>query len=296
MTGRTRHGPATGPLIPQQRGAIWYYFVPGCLAFVAAIGIGNLLTARSDVAAEQNRAFSRVTVQIMPDGATAPPAEIPAALAVLNATPGIASAAVLSDTDNSALIAPWLGTNVSARDLPFPVLIDVKLAAGVGPDLSRLRKRLAAAAPHATVDAPRQRSGGIVATSSQSYSISVLLIAGTALAFAISCACLIKAHIAVHRKTLELLLLMGAKHRRVADLVTRWPAIETLVASLVGTALAAGLFSLSAISERAGIRVNILVPGLSSVELAWLAFIPVTAAIIVWLTGRLLTMSALRRF
>jgi cell division protein FtsX len=232
----------------------------------------------------------------MPDGATAPPAEIPAALAVLNATPGIDSAAVLSDMDNSALVAPWLGTDFAARDLPFPVLIDVKLAAGAGPDLPDLRKRLLAAAPHAIVDSPRQTPGGIVATSSQSVATATLLLIATVLAFGISFACLVRAQIAVHGKTLELLLLMGAKHRRVADLVTRWPAIETLVASLVGTALAAGLFSLSAISERAGIRVNILVPGLSSVELAWLAFIPVTAAIIVWLTGRLLTMSALRRF
>jgi cell division transport system permease protein len=296
MIGALKDSRTSGPLLPQPRGMIWYYFALGCLAFVAAIAIGTLLSSPSDMAGPQNRAFTRVTVQIMPDGAGAPPAEIPAALAVLNATPGIASAAVLSESDNSALVAPWLGTNLSARDLPFPILIDVKLTAGAGPDLPNLRKRLVAAAPHAVVDAPRQSRGGIVAFSSQSFSIAVLLLAGTTLAFAISFACLLRAQIVVHRKTLELLLLMGAKNARVVHLVTTRPVIATLIASLVGTAVAAGLFSLPEISERSGIRVNLLGPGLSSVELAWLAFIPVTAAIIVWLTGRLLTMSALRRF
>ena len=275
---------------------VWYYFALGCMAFVAAIAMGSTLNSRNDRAAAQNSAFTRVTVQIMPAGAVAPPAEIPAALAVLNATPGVASAAVLSDSDNSALIAPWLGTSLSARDLPFPVLIDVKLAAGAGPDVPNLRRRLLAAAPHAVVDAPRQRPDGFVAIYSRSLPVAVLLLTGSALAFAISFASLIRAHIAIHQRTLELLLLMGTKNARIADLVTTGPVIGTLTASLVGTAVAAGLFSLPEIGQRSGIRVNILGPGLSSMELAWLAFIPVTAAIIVWLTGRLLAMSALRRF
>jgi hypothetical protein len=56
------------------------------------------------------------------------------------------------------------------------------------------------------------------------------------------------------------------------------------------------LFLLPQITERAGIRVNIPGSGLSLIQLAWLAFIPVTAAIIVGLAGRLLTILALRRF
>ena len=296
MIGAIKIGSATGTLLPHQRGIVWYYFALGCLAFVGAIAMGTILNSRSDRAAAQNSTFTRVTVQIMPDGGVAPPGEIPVVLAVLNATPGVASAAVLSDSDNSALVAPWLGTNMSARDLPFPVLIDVKLAAGAGLDLPNFRKRLLAAAPHAVVDAPPQRPGGIVAISSQTFPFAVLLLTGSALAFAISFVSLIRAHIAIHRRTLELLQLMGAKNARIAGLVTTGPVIATLIASLVGTAVAAGLFSLPEISERSGIRVNILGPGLSSMGLAWLAFIPVTAAIIAWLTGRSLAMSALRRF
>jgi cell division transport system permease protein len=296
MIGAIRDGPPAGSLLPRQRGMIWYFFVQGCLAFIAAIAISTLLDSRSDIAGAQNRPFIRVTVQIMSDGAAPPPAEIPAALAVLNATPGIASAAVLSESDNFALVAPWLGTNLSPSDLPFPVLIDVKLAAGAGPDLPNLRKRLAAAAPHAVVDAPRQRPSGMISVSARSIWIALLLLAATALAFAISFASLLRAQIAVHRRTLELLLLMGARNARVVDLVTTGPVIATVIASLVGTAVGAGLFSLPEISERFGIHVNILVPELSLMKLAWLAFIPVAAAIIVWLTGRLLAMSALRRF
>ena len=296
MIGFVRGGSPAGALFPEQQDTIWYYFALGCLAFIAALAIGTALDSRGNMDGAQNRPFGRVTVQIMPDGAAAPPAEIPAALKVLSATPGIASAAVLSDSDNSALVARWLGTNLSARDLPFPVLIDVKLASGARPDLSSLQKKLSAAAPHAVVDSPRQNTAAAMNISAQSLWIALLLLGATIIAFTFSFASLIRAQIAVHRDTLELLQLMGAKSARAAGLLTTRPVITALVASLVGTAVAAGLFSLPEMSERLGIGVNIPVPGLSPLAAAWLALIPLTAAIIAWLTGRLLAMSALRRF
>jgi cell division transport system permease protein len=296
MIGLMRNGSPAGTLFPEQQDSIWYYCALGCLAFIAALAIGSALDSRGGMDGAQNRPFGRVTVQIMPDGAVAPPAEIPAALKVLNATPGIASAAVLSDSDNSALVARWLGTNLSARDLPFPVLIDVKLASGAHPDLPRLQKRLAAAAPHAVVDAPRQNTAGATDISAQTLWIVVLFLGATIIAFTFSFASLVRAQIAAHRETLELLQLMGTRSARAAGLLTTRPVVTTLVASLVGTAVAAGVFSLPEFSERLGIGVNIPVPGLSLMASAWLAFIPVAAAIIAWSTGRLLAMSALRRF
>jgi len=295
MIGAIRDHTPAGRLFPRQQGRTWYLAL-GCLAFIAAIALSTVLNSAGNLAGAQNRSFGRVTVQIMPDGDAAPPAEIPAALGVLNATPGISSAAVLSDSDNSALIAPWLGANLSARDVPFPVLIDVKLAPGAAPDLPRLQKKLTAAAPHAVVDAPRQNLRGAITSSAETTSIALLLLGTTALAFAFSFACLIHAQIAVHRDTVELLQLMGVSSTRVAALLTTGPVIGTIIASLVGTTVAAGLFSLPEISQRIGIRINLPVPELSLMGSAPLVFIPVTAAIIAWMTARLLAIPALRRF
>jgi cell division transport system permease protein len=185
---------------------------------------------------------------------------------------------------------------LSPRDLPFPVLIDVKLRPGAGPDLPALQKKLRAAAPHAVVDAPRQNPRGVDTVSAQLIWIALLLLSATTLAFTFSFASLIRAQIAVHRQTLELLQLIGAKSARVADLVATGPVAATVIASLIGTAAAAGLFLLPEISERFGIQVNIPVPIPSLMGLAWLAVIPVAAAAIAWPTGRLVAMSALRRF
>ena len=291
-----RIDPPAGLLFPLQRETIWYFISLGFLAFVATIALGATLDSRGNLAGAQNHPFGRVTVQIMPVGAAPPAAEIPAALKVLNATPGIASAAVLSDAENSALVAPWLGANLSPRDLPFPVLIDVKLAPGAGPNLPGLQKKLTAAAPHAVVETPRQNTGGIIGSSAQSIWIALLLLGAIAIAFTLSFACLIRSQMAIHRETAELLHLMGAQGTRVAALLTTGPVVVALIASLIGTAVAAGLFSLPEISEGYGIRVNIPVPGLSVMGSACLVLVPATAALIAWLTARSLVMPALRRF
>ncbi|QIE54768.1 cell division protein FtsX [Pikeienuella piscinae] len=77
------------------------------------------------------------------------------ALAVLESTPGVASAHLLSEAESRALLSPWLGPDADIAALPVPALIDVQLEPG-GPDVEEVRRRLALDAPGAVWDDHRE--------------------------------------------------------------------------------------------------------------------------------------------
>jgi cell division transport system permease protein len=283
-------------LLPRQRGIIWFCFAVAFLAFVSSIAFGAWLSIGRDAALWENSVLGRLTVQIMPDGLAPPPAEIPAAIAVLKGIPGVVSADLVDKSANLALVEPWLGHNASLDTLPFPALIDVKLAPGAVLVTEDVQKRLLASAPHAVVDEHRRSSGEIGAAPERSRWLAALLLWVSACMFLFLCLSATRAHIWTQWNNLELLRLLGATDWRVAQLCGTWSELTVLLTSAAGALLAGVLFSLRPLLEAFGAHAfAALIPGLFLAQLPWLVFIPLTATIIAWMTGRLLVMSALRR-
>ena len=79
-------------------------------------------------------------------------AQLRAALRVLETTPGVTDARVLSDGDMEALLAPWLGAGLDLSALPVPRLIEVETETGGRFDAAGLRLRLAGEVPGAVLD------------------------------------------------------------------------------------------------------------------------------------------------
>ncbi len=273
--------PRAGSLLPPSRGMNLFCFVVFCFGFVAAISLAGIAPDNPE---------GRLTVQIMPDGIASHANEVPAAVAVLKATPGIVSTSVLGNSESLELVAPWLGKDVSPGTLPFPVLIDVRLAPGKTPDISALQKRLVATAPHAVLDDARRREPGTSAPERSRW-MAALLFGICYVSFAVSFALLARARIAANRETLQLLHLLGATKARIARLLALPLTIRVVLASAAGTAVAGGLFLLPVSGFGRGLAIMELPAG----ELPWLASIPATAAIMAWLTGWLLVTSELRR-
>lgn len=278
-------------LLPMDPGIIWFCLTVGFLAFVAAVALGAILNARRDAVLWDSRVFGRLTVQIMPEGLDPPPAEIPAAIAVLKSLPGVVSADVMTKTDNLALVRPWLGQNSTLNSLPFPALIDVKLAPGAAPDIADVQKRLLASAPHAIIDDHRHWISELGSTTNPSSWMAALLLCVSVSAYVSVFISATRSQISTHWNNVELIRLFGATDWRVAQLCGTQSVIPVALSSATGTALCAGLFALRMVWERA----PAIIPPLSTADLPWLAFIPVAAAIIAWLTGHLLVISALRR-
>ena len=109
------------------------------MAFLAALALAGWVGAASLAQHWQQGAGSALTVQV-------PQPQEPAAqgggtrlervLALLVATPGVASARALSDDELGELLRPWLGSDAERLAVPLPAVIAVRLAearSGSGP-------------------------------------------------------------------------------------------------------------------------------------------------------------------
>ena len=286
---------APGPILPRLRGGLLFGISMVVIAFSASIAMGLILAVRHDTALWNDHVFGRLTVQIMPDGTAPPPTEIAAAVALLRGTPGVASADVMDVSENAALVAPWIRPGETADGLPFPALIDVKLNSGTALNVPALKQRLMASAPHAVFDDPRRSIDAPAPSTAQTFWMAAMVMAVSAVSFVLALTGALRGRIAAQQQNLELLRLLGVSDRRIAVLIGRVATAGVVLAVAAGCGLAAWLFLLNANGVKLANPVLVLVPAVLPSDLPWLAFVPVTAAIIAWATCRLLVSSALRR-
>ena len=280
-------------ILPRDKGAAPLDFVIAVMAFLAALALGASLVATRAAHGWQSGLSDRITVQVMPpedgDAGAGLKAETRAALAVLEATPGIAHAAPLSDAEINALVEPWIGKDGAVSGIPLPRLIDATIIPGEDVDVARLAARLKQAAPHASVDDHRRwiaRLRGLAdAVRFSAYGI-LLLIAG-ATAAAVSFAT--RAGLDAHHEMVALLHQMGALPGFIARAVEWHYFVSALFAAALGT-LFAGLFFLGAGGlESFGVEAVPFLPPLALrwSEIPWLLAVPVATSLIAWATARI---------
>jgi cell division transport system permease protein len=284
-----------GRILPREEGAISLDLVIAVMAFLAGLALGGVLIAQRTAESWQAGLAGRITVQILPEGDAAPAREVNAAIGILRATPGIVRAAALSDSDNLALVEPWLGRDAVVAALPFPRLIDVELAAGAAPDLSALGKRLKTAAPHAVLDDHGRWIGRLKNTASSVVFAALAILALIAVGTAATVAFATRAGLAAHHDIVQLLHLMGAQDRFIARAFEWHYFLAALVAATCGAAIATLIFAAAGSLDQLGVStVSFLPPlGLPLRDLGWLAVIPAAAAAIAWATARLSVVAAL---
>jgi cell division transport system permease protein len=122
------------------------------LTFLAALcaGTAELVASHSQ---EWQAAIGReATIQVRPN----PQRDIEADMALVadlaRRTAGVSAVTVLAKAESERLLEPWLGAGLDMSDLPVPRLASLKFEEGARPDLSDLRRQLAAKVPGATLD------------------------------------------------------------------------------------------------------------------------------------------------
>ena len=126
------------------------FTVISIMTFLACVCVGLVAMVHQSASTWLSSVAQEITVQIAPSDNMR--AEVDASLALLRATPGIASASAVSADDTARLLAPWLGSDIDLETLPVPQLIAVATDQASPPDLEALRQRLAQAAPSAVLD------------------------------------------------------------------------------------------------------------------------------------------------
>ena len=213
-------------------------FLVAAMSFLAALALAGWVGTASLARHWQQGAASALTVQVprpkelaAPGGGT----RVEKVLALLAATPGIASARALGEEELGELLSPWLGSGAERLAVPLPAVIAVRLAA-LGVDLDRLSRQLNDVAPATLVESHGIwiRRLGVLARSLEACAgIALLLV--TAVAAAVV-AVATRAGLAARREAIEIVHGLGATDGYIA---ARFAGRATLLAAAGGSAGAA---------------------------------------------------------
>jgi cell division transport system permease protein len=272
-------------------------WIIGLMVFLATLTLAGVMGA--DIAARRwlNTVGGALTVQVLPLAGEGPAKfgqRVQTTLEVLRETQGVAKAEPLTDATLTALLEPWLGAGPTLSDLPLPAMIDVELS-GPGADLPLLRERLAREVAGTVVDDHAAWIGDlavVVRTVQVVALFALLLLAGAALV-AVSFA--VRAGLAVHRETLEVLHIMGAGDVYIARQFERAAGSAALKGGLLGFLLAvAALFASAwALSTLLAMAPPAIGPWLWPAVA--LPAVPALAGLAAMLTARSAVLSALRQ-
>jgi cell division transport system permease protein len=285
--------------MPRWEGAAPLDIVIGVMAFLAALALGASLIAGRTAEGWRAGLAGGFTVQILPPPQDAADSrwqsETTSVLELLRRTKEIARADLLSDADTRALLSPWLGSGALLKELPLPRLVDATIVPEARIDLAGLARRLKQVAPDSLLDDHARWLLRLKRVGDAVISSSLAILGLIALATVATVTFATRAGLSAHHDIVSLLHQMGARPGFIARAFEWHYFVSALIASVLGTALAGGLFAAAGSLELAGIEpVPFLPPlGLPPTELAWLCAVPAGVGLIALATARISVLAAL---
>lgn len=211
-------------------------------------------------------------------------AQVRAVMDILQTTPGIADAKVLSDADERALLEPWFGPDLPLDTLPVPKLIAVT-ETPEGYDAAGLRARLAGEAPGAVLDDHTRWREPLVRAAGRLRALGFISIALIAVTTAVMITLAASSSLAANAQVIRVLRLVGARDSYIARAFVRRYTLRALTGAVLGTALGLTAILLLPKAQTAGGFLT----GLGFVGLDWfwpLTISPLTALVAFFATRR----------
>lgn len=217
--------------------------------------------------------------------------QIEATLRILDQTPGISSARVMTQDEQADLLAPWFGPDLPLDLLPVPRLIEIT-ETSEGFDAEGLRFRLAGEAPGAVLDDHTRWRQPLVQAASRLRTLSLvsLVLIGGVMAAMITLAA--SAALSANAQIIGVLRLVGARDVFIARAFVRRFTLRAAAGAIGGTALAMVLIALL---PSAG-ETSSFLTGLGFRGGEWILplLIPVLAAVVAFWATRTAALSRLR--
>jgi cell division transport system permease protein len=257
----------------------------GLLALAAALAVDKAVEAWS-------RNIDLGLTATLPDASAG---KVDAVIGMLRTTPGVAAVRRIPQSEVAALLAPWLGGQAAAADLPLPVLIDIRLDPAIVVDQGALAAKIERLAEGARLDAHRDWIDQAVRLGRSLQAVAFLAVCLIAGAVAAVVVVSVRAGLAVEHDTIELLHLIGAQDGFIAAeferVVTRFAGLG----GILGAALALGAIML--LADLFGAAGATALPKLGLGLNGWLALVAfvLAAVLLARLVARLTVLLALRR-
>lgn len=164
--------------------------------------------------------------------------QIKATLDALSAMEEVQEANRISDSEVAHLLQRWISDPEMAKALPLPTLIDVQIKPGSKVSSEIIQQRLSTITPNARVndhaDWLAQMHNVMIAMAALGW----ILLALTAVALIIAINLICRAVMAVEQKTIELLHVMGATDKTIAETFAQHTYSLSWPAAVLGFALA----------------------------------------------------------
>jgi cell division transport system permease protein len=291
-----------GPIIPPEAAPLRTLIVTmAVMCYLASLAIGALIIINGAVDNWTRGLSNEITVQIQDEPGADIEAKLGAAEAILNATPGITSAAILDRAESLRLLEPWIG-KTDLEDLPVPRLIRATVDEKARPDFAALEQKLRSEIAGASLDTHQRWAAELTrmaATLSQLSYLILLLICTSAIAMVIFAA---RAVLDANGKVVDVLNLVGARDSYIARQIDKRFITTGLWSGLIGVVL--GLLTFFVVGLSGPLQANGLASAANSLLYApgnvpWgnyltLIAVPLVAVLIAVVTSRLTLMKMLR--
>ena len=213
--------------------------------FLFAVTLSGVLSINVMLQNWNDSILGSLTVQIMPSTNVNPEKAVAETLAhqnkaldLLRNMQEVEKAEPLTDKQLEKLIQPWLGDGINIQDLPIPRIIDVKIKKGADIDFMDLAYKLAQVTPMASVDNHKLWLNKLIQFAD---GIKILALSILALVIMITSGAIFyttQTSLGLHKYTIEILHLMGAKDTYVAQQYAKRSAILALQGGIIGLAIA----------------------------------------------------------
>ena len=275
----------------------WVIAIMTALTMIAAAGG---LALGSIAAAAGSELAGGVTVQIAGPPEAEADRQANAVVAALSDSDNVQSLRRLEAEEREALLAPWLGDASLEREgegglLVLPELIEVQLA-GPADDaaIRRLQARLEPVAPDALVNADTDWLKPVGQAIEAMQWLALALVGVLALATLAAVLLASRSALSANREIIELMHLLGAADRQVAQLFQRAAAVGAGAGSVTGFAVAVAV-ALALAGRFSALGPGEVGSGLHALHWVLLALIPVMVTVLAAVTARLTVLATLRR-
>ena len=265
-------------------------FTAGAMAFLAVFAMA-LSFATGRLADRWSSELARTSTLRISAPADQADAQVRAALAVLETTPGVAAARALTPDEQRALLEPWFGPELPVEDLPIPQLIEI-IEDGTGYDPTGLRARLQAEVPAAVLDDHTRWREPLIAAANRLRSLGwvAILLIGASTGAMITLAA--QAALAANAQVIRVMRLVGARDIYIARAFVRRFTLRALAGASIGAF--AGMFAvwlLPSADVAGGFLTGL---GFQGVHWLWPLVIPPLAAAVAFFATRAAALRTLR--
>lgn len=135
----------TAPIVPERSvtGRTLVLLI-AIMTFLSGVTLGSVVLVQKSAVAWSSDVGREMTIQIRPVEGEVMESNLRTAVALAEATPGVASARALTLEESQKLLEPWLGAGLDLSAIEIPRLVVVQLGDTTDADVPKLERDLAA--------------------------------------------------------------------------------------------------------------------------------------------------------